>query len=219
MNIKRTRRGLLRGGAILGAAAAVPHIFGSAVFAKAPGHERHGDFLILPTSDTALPGDVVLTGTLPVLEGPSSNVDGRRFASPVDGRRELGFDLYLVEPPTPGIRQSGALEVVRNRARQVVLASVGYETFDSGSQAWVRTIESIVTEVYLRPFPVWPTNVDGISYPPQKVEGLPGPAILSKSALGFVVHWIQQERLYQLRIENRCSEQEALVLAASLHAA
>jgi len=207
---------VLKGGALLAAIGAVPQLLVSRIFAQETKFERHGDFLILPSADTSLPADVVLSGVLPVLEGPNSNVNGRTFTHSSDARKDTGFDFYVIEPAPQAVRPSGPVQVVRNRAGQVVLVAVGYDAHDARSGTWGRTVEVTATEVFLRPFPVWPTNLDGVSYPPVKVLGLPGPGLMSKSAVGFVVQWTRDGKLYQLRIENNPSESEALALAGAL---
>ncbi len=216
MNIRRTRRGVLKGGALLGALAAAPQLLASRILAQESKFERHGGFLILPSADIPLPSDVVLSGLLPVLEGPNSNVSGRTFVRPSDARNDAEFEFWVIEPASHGLRQDGPIQVVRNQAGQVVLLAVGYDARDPDSGARERSVEVTATEVFLQPFPVWPTNVDGVTYPPVKIQGLPGPGLMSRSALGFVFQWTRDGRLHQLRVENNSSEPEALALAGSL---
>lgn len=202
MDMRTTRRSFLQ---LLSSAAAV--VGGGIFFRRANAQddtglagERYGDFVILPY-DARVPADVVSTGPPPRFEGGNSASVVERINDESLLRTSSGLIIYKLASP-PGEVRGPVAELVRNEQGQVASASLYYETFSAELNDWTRSIEVRASEAFLWPVPVWETMLDGKSYPPQPVLGLPSTAVLTVTGLGYLVQWLDRNVLHSLRVEN-----------------
>jgi len=215
MQMRATRRRLLEMIGAFGGAITLGRFFPgfkrSEAFAGDSLGERYDNFLILP-DEAKLPTDVRPTGIWPSLEGGGGSA--AKYFDDAQGLRSIAnVPIYRLASPLPGTRE-GRSYLIRNKQGQVAAASVGYESYDKELKAWATTVDITSSEVYLWPVPVWPTWVDDVLVDPLRVDGLPGPAVMSRTYTGHLIQWMEAGTLFQLRVETPGTDPSADAKAA-----
>ena len=146
-------------------------------------------------------------------------------ASPMASRATLAerppFPMYTLSPVPAGLRAT-PVSIVRNDAGVVVMAGVSFETYTEwmGQRFTEASISISAMTEFPRPFPLLVSHRGPPSgrktVGPERVSYLPAPGVRVRTARGAVFHWIENDVLYTLQVENDATIAEAAKIARSL---
>lgn len=126
--------------------------------------------------------------------------------------------VYALGRVPSELRPSGGY-ILKLPSGEIVAGSIEYESFSPVSKSWVCTVSIWVQIDFPKPFPLWsqaPVEPGGPAVVLEKTLSLPVPGIRVATQSGYVFHWIEDEILYILSIENGNSAQEAQLLVNAL---
>lgn len=203
----------------------VPEIERSARAQAGSTGELYEGFLLLPP-DTAPPPPQtpVPAGALPSPEHLKSTSQAtllsQTMSDPAALAKSVNFPVYdLGQVPAP--LRSGPINLVRSNGTKVVAALVTYQSPVTwqGRSLLATDVAILAQPVFPRPFPIFSTNkaAPGTrSVAPVKVSFLPAAGVAVSTLRGRVYHWIQNDVLYTLRVENGVSDPQADAIASTL---
>jgi hypothetical protein len=187
--------------------------------------ERYAGFVLLPEG-APVPYDVqaprrespILCGVGEGRGGPSVTAIHSKVRSEADLASEVGFPVYLVAAAPAGLTPAGG-DVLRYEDGEVFAASLDFQTRNALNGEMETTVSLWAYPEFPRPYPLWetsPPEPGGPFVQLHKVDFLPTPGVMMRSAQGYVFLWIQADVLYTLTAENNPSWKQARSLAESL---
>lgn len=135
---------------------------------------------------------------------------------------KIAFPMYTFKnlPVENGgsLRRADA-NLMRHSTGEVFAATIAFQAHNKISGNWETAISIWAEPDFPRPFPLWssePVEPNGPAVILEKVDFLPSPAIGVSTKTGYVFHWINNDVLYTLTMENNPSRDEARKLASLL---
>jgi len=183
--------------------------------------ETYEGFLFLPTVDAQMP-TFVQCATSPIL----CQVDERHnpahigelvwFKSIPELIAYVPFPIYVPATLPTGIEFLNAYTIQYVESGKVVEAIVNF-----GAAGTQQPLVSVSAQPeFPRPFPIWPVHSPSsdnhIPILPEKISFAPAPGVMQPSVPGYVIHWITNDILYTLAVENNSHREAAADIARSL---
>ncbi|MGQ9682786.1 MAG: hypothetical protein ACUVX9_09640 [Anaerolineae bacterium] len=128
------------------------------------------------------------------------------------------FPVFDLGTPPSGHR-GGAITLIRHNKGEVLGGSLSYEAYNGVVGTWENTLSISADLHYPRPCPLWPGSAGDPTEKPaelEKVDFLPSPGVMMRSAAGYVFYWIWQNVFYTMRVEFGPSYWEAVRVASSV---
>ena len=188
--------------------------------------EPYAGFLIVP-EDSTMPTAVrpPAGGTLPSMEDLADNSSpaspAPHMAAPAGPAEPLPFPMYTLSPIPAGL-EATPTSIVRNDAGAVSMAGVSFEreTYWMDRPFKGASISISAMTEYPRAVPLLVSRrgppSGRMTVRSEPVSYLPAPGVRLRTARGAVFHWIENDVLYTLQVENDATTAEAAKIARSL---
>jgi len=149
---------------------------------------------------------------------PDHSFTTQEFRTLEEFIRDTKLSVYFLEE-LPKDMRLGSISGIKPINGNVYLVSLGYEAHLADTDIWQCTIWLLAQMDFPRPVPIWysnPVEPNGPAVIPEKVDFLPTPGILVKTQNGCVCHWIDNDILFTLVIQDFQEDFDVQAIAKKL---